>query len=76
MAGQNQTLAKISWRFWILRGREEVRECENNCYGCKRRKAKIVKQIMAPFPAIRLQQPLRAFSKVLVDYGRPLPSKV
>ena len=50
--------------FWILRGREEVRERENNCYGCKRRKAKIAKQIMGPFPAIRLKQPLRAFSKL------------
>ena len=25
VAGQNQTLAKISQRFWILRGREEIR---------------------------------------------------
>ena len=71
VAGQNQTLAKISQRFWILRGREEIRECENNCYGCKRRKAKIAKQIMAHFPAIRLKQSLRAFSKVSVDYGGP-----
>ena len=71
VAGQNQTLAKTSQRLWILRGREEVRECENNCYGCKRRKAKIPKQILAPFPAIRLKQPLRAFSTVSVDYGGP-----
>ena len=71
VAGQNQTLAKISQRFWILRGREEVRECENNCYDCKRRKAKIAKQIMAPFPTMRPKQPLRVFSKVSVDYGRP-----
>ena len=26
---------------------------------------------MAPFPAIRLKQPLRAFSKVSVEYGVP-----
>ena len=71
VASQNQTLAKISQRFWILRGKEEVRECENNCYSCKRRKAKIAKQIMAPFPALRLKKPLRAFSKVSVDYGGP-----
>ena len=25
---------------------------------------------MAPFPAIKLEQPLRAFTKVSVDYGR------
>lgn len=40
MAGQNQTLAKVSQSFWILRGREEVRECESNRYGCKRKKEK------------------------------------
>ena len=26
---------------------------------------------MAPFPAIRLKQPLRAFSRVSIDYGGP-----
>ena len=31
----------------------------------------IENQIMAPFPAIRLKQPLRAFSKVSVEYGVP-----
>ena len=71
VAGQSQTLAKISQRFWILRGREEVRECENNCYSCKRRKAKITKQIIAPFPAIRQKQPLRAFPKASEDSGGP-----
>ena len=71
VASQNQALAKILQRFRILRGREAIRECENNCFGCKRRKAKIEKQIMAPFLALRLKQPLRAFSRVSVDYGGP-----
>ena len=40
-------------------------ECENNYYGRKRKKkAKAAKKIMTSFPAIRLKQPLRAFSKV------------
>ena len=34
-------------------------------------KQKIAKQIMAPFPAIRFKQPLRAFSRVSIDYGGP-----
>ena len=67
LAGQNQTLE----RFRILRGREDVKECENNCYGCKTRKAKIAKQIIAPFPAIMLKQSLRALSEVSVDHGEP-----
>ena len=65
LAGQNQTLPKISQRLWILRGGEEVKEWENNCCSCKRRKTKI----MAPLPAMRLKQPLRAFLQVSVDYG-------
>ena len=48
-----------------------LRRCEKNCYGCIRTKTRIENQIMAPFPAIRLKQPLRAFSKVSVEYGVP-----
>ena len=70
--GKIQTLAKISHRIWILRGRVvEVRECENNCCGYKRRKTKISNQIMAPFLLLGPKQTLTAFSKVSVDYGGP-----
>ena len=71
VAGQDQTLANISQRFWILENVKVLRECENNCYGCTRRKTRIEKQIMVPFPATRLKHPLRAFSKLSVEYGGP-----
>ena len=61
----------LSRRFWILKGREEVREWENKCKECQRRKFKVSKQIMAPLPAIRLKKPLQAFGRVAVDYGGP-----
>ena len=34
----------------------------------------IAKQIMVPFPAIKPKQPIKAFSKVSVDYGGPFIS--
>ena len=46
--GTNQLLAALSTRFWIISGREEIREWERECNECQRRKAKAAKQIMAP----------------------------
>ena len=31
VAGTNQTLSSLSKRYWVLKGREEIRDCENNC---------------------------------------------
>ena len=69
--GTNQTLAAISSRFWIISAREEIREWENECNWCKRRKARACSQIMAPLPSIRLAMSLRAVERVAVDYGGP-----
>lgn len=51
-AGTNQTLAMLSSRFWLMQGREEIRECEGECYECRRRKAKAAQHVMAPLPKI------------------------
>ena len=69
--GTNQLLAALSTRFWIISGREEIREWEKECNECQRRKAKAAKQIMAPLPQIRLQLSLRAFTQTAVDYRGP-----
>ena len=69
--GTNQTLSSLSTRFWIMQGREEIREYERECYGCRRSKVMPAKQIMAPLPKIRLKLPLRAFGRVAVDYAGP-----
>ncbi|XP_031553331.1 uncharacterized protein LOC116290441 [Actinia tenebrosa] len=70
-SGTNQTLAMLSSRFWVMQGREEIRECEGECYECRRRKAKAAQQIIAPLPKIRLKMPLRAFARTAVDFGGP-----
>ena len=53
--GTNQTLAALSTRYWILSGREVIREWERECTECRRRKSKPCQQIMAPLPAARLK---------------------
>ena len=60
VAGQNQNLSKMSQRFWILRGRKEIRECEKNCYGCKRRKAKIAHQNHGTFSSNKTQTAIKS----------------
>lgn len=70
-AGTNQTLAMLSSRFWLMQGREEIRECEGECYECRKRRAKAAQQVMAPLPKIRLKMPLRAFARTAVDFGGP-----
>ncbi|XP_052771184.1 uncharacterized protein LOC128210870 [Mya arenaria] len=71
VAGTSQTLASLSLRFWILSGREAIREWENECMKCRRRKAQPATQIMAPLPDIRLRNSMKAFCQVAVDFGGP-----
>lgn len=70
-SGINQTLSALSSRYWIISGREVIREWEKECAECRRRKAKACKQIMAPLPIIRLKTSLRAFTRTSVDFGGP-----
>ena len=70
-SGTNQTLAAISARYWVLSGREVIREWEKQCSECRRRKAKDCNQIIAPLPLCRLKTSLRAFTRTSVDYGGP-----
>ena len=64
----DQILAALSTRFWIISGREEIREWEKECSLCRRRKAKATKQVTPPLPQIRLRLALRAFAQTAVDF--------
>ena len=67
----NFVLSQISGRFWIIAARKEIREWENECNECKRRRAKTATQIMAPLPQVRLRFTFRAFDQTVVDYAGP-----
>eukprot|EP00117_Sycon_ciliatum_P016997 scpid5959/ scgid16188/ len=69
--GTNETLAALSDHYLVEAAREEIRDWEKDCMVCRRLKARAGEQIMAPLPAKRLCEPLRAFSRVAVDYGGP-----
>jgi hypothetical protein len=73
--GTNGTLSDISTQFWIVSGREEIREWEAKCNKCKTRRAKMAKQIMAPLPVSRLGISMKAFDKSAVDYAGPFSTK-
>ena len=70
-SGTNHTLAALSARYWIVSGREAIREWEKECIMCRRRKSKACQPIMAPLPVSRIKTSLRAFTKTAVDYGGP-----
>ena len=69
--GTNQTLAALSTRYWLLAGREEIREWEKERTMCRRRKSKPCSQIMAPLPTSRLKPSLQAFARSSVDFAGP-----
>ena len=67
--GTKHTLTVLSARYWIISAREVIREVENDCVVCRRRKAKLATQMMAPLPDIRLKMSLRPFTNAAVDYA-------
>ena len=73
--GTNHTITALSAKYWIICGREAIREFETSCMECKKRKAKAASQIMAPLPPSRLLVTLKAFDKVGLDYGGPFLTK-
>ncbi|XP_052806668.1 uncharacterized protein LOC128235920 [Mya arenaria] len=73
--GTNQTLAALSTRYWLISGREEIREVEKDCRKCRLLKSRISQQIMAPLPKQRTEKTLRAFAYTSVDYGGPFLTK-
>ena len=75
-SGTEHLLSELRTRFWIVKGRRIVRNLIQKCIGCRRRfTGKPTTQMMAPLPKSRLQQPMRAFERVGVDYGGPYLTK-
>ena len=71
VGGTSHTLSLLATRYWIIAAREAVREWEQECASCRRRKARPAQQRMAPLPAMRVNPSFRAFSRIGVDYGGP-----
>ena len=69
--GTNHMFAALSAKYWIISAREAIREVEKDCVTCRRRKAKLATQVMAPLPDTRLKISLRLFTNAAVDYAGP-----
>ena len=67
--GRKHTLAVLSAKYWTTSAREVSREVEKDCIVCRRRKAKLATQVMAPLPDVPLKMSLRPFTNAAVDYA-------
>ncbi len=69
--GVDHILASIRQRFWIIRGRQEVKRMKGKCISCKREKAKTGLQLLSELPVERLTPFQPAFYHTSVDYFGP-----
>ena len=74
--GVNHVLAEVRQRYWVIDGRQEVKNWDKECLFCQIRRAKPATQIMAPLPVTRLGTSMRAFAKCCVDYAGPFYAKL
>ena len=75
-AGVNHVLAQVRCRYWIIDGRQEVKNWDRECKACEKRRVKQAVQIIAPLPESRLEYTMRAFAKTCVDYAWPFITKI
>ena len=75
-AGVNHVLALVRHRYWIIDGRQDVKNWDKEWKVCNRRRAKPAAQIMAPLPESRLGTTMRAFARCCVDYAGPFTTRI
>ena len=74
--GVNVTLAELRQKYWIVNGREEIKQWERECNACKLGRKRRGQQIMAPLPEARLGTSLRCFAHCGVDFAAPFVVKL
>jgi hypothetical protein len=70
-AGPTHTLATLRNEFWLVKGRNTIKQILKDCVVCRKWKAPAMQQRMAPLPKERVT-PLVAFQTVGIDYCGPL----
>ena len=71
-AGVNHVLAQVQNQYWVIDGRQEVKNWEKECKVCERRRVQLSVQIMAPLPRTRVRTtPLQ--SAVLITLAPSQP---
>ncbi|KAG8173850.1 hypothetical protein JTE90_001688, partial [Oedothorax gibbosus] len=69
--GVRIVLSELRSNFWILRGRQAIKNALHNCLPCKIARAKCDKQVEAPLPADRLT-PCKPFDTTGIDFAGPV----
>ena len=73
--GPNHLLSYLMQKFWIVKGKAATRAHRSHCVPCKKRWAVLASQRIAPLPDFRTSPPLRAFSRVGIDFAGPFSTK-
>ena len=74
--GNEAMKAELSNSYAILGLGTVCRSAKFNCQQCKRTTGKTATQLMAPLPSIRLEQEVRPFENVGIDYAGPFEVKM
>ena len=74
-SGTLHVLHAIREKFWVTRGHSTVKHVLQSCVQCRRWKAKVGEQVMAPLPVCRVTPGKRPFHSVGIDYMGPLGVK-
>ncbi|GFS71177.1 integrase catalytic domain-containing protein [Nephila pilipes] len=69
--GTRIVLSQLRSDFWILRGRQAIKEVLHKCLPCKLSKLKCGNQIKGPLPSERVT-PRNPFSTTCIDFAGPL----
>ncbi|XP_035210776.1 uncharacterized protein LOC118185090 [Stegodyphus dumicola] len=72
--GISETLIEIRERYWIIKGRQTVKNILRKCILCKRFNSSPGVQVTAPLPVNRTEE-LPPFSVVGIDFSGPLYTK-
>ena len=75
-AGINHVLSQVRHHYWVVDGRQEVKNWDRDGKVCEKWRAEPAVQIMAPLPESRLGTTMRAFAKSCVDYAGPFVTKI
>ena len=70
--GVDHVLAAIRQKFWIIRGRQEIKHLKRKCDHCKKERAKTGSQLQSELPIERMSPMQPAFYCTSVDYFGPL----
>ncbi len=67
-SGREYILAKVKERYWIMNGRRLIRRILNNCFACRKVRARSLTQQMSNLPPSRLRSYEPPFSSTGLDF--------